>query len=124
MTTQNTNYSSHRSRQGAGRATAPHAPGALPAPPERCPYCRRTSGVQPIAGTSPKVQAWSCTCGTNWAITSTPRPAYLVDLCAAVEEIGRLRWALAQVVTLADEMPKLTDGELRTRLLALAKREA
>jgi hypothetical protein len=31
--------------------------------------------VQPIAGTSPKVQAWSCTCGTNWAITTVnPQP--------------------------------------------------
>lgn len=90
---------------------------------DACPYCRGTTGVQPITSTSPKVQAWSCTaCGTNWAITSTPRPAYLVDLGAAVDEIGRLRWTLRQVVILADEMPKLTDVELRHRLMALADR--
>jgi hypothetical protein len=97
------------------------APGALPAPPERCPYCRRTSGVQPITGISPKVQAWSCVCGTNWAITSTPCPAYLVDLCAAVEEIGRLRWRPAQIVALADAAPTITNEQLRDRLLALAE---
>jgi hypothetical protein len=78
--------------------------------------------VQPIPGISPKVKAWSCTCGTNWAITSTPRPAYLIDLCAAVEEIGRLRWRLAaQIVALADAAPTITNEQLRDRLLALAE---
>ncbi len=61
--------------------------------PGRMPLLPAPTGVQPITGTSPVVQAWSCTaCGTNWAITCTPRPAYLVDLGAAVEEIRRLRW--------------------------------
>jgi hypothetical protein len=47
--------------------------------------------------------------------------ALLGDLGAAAQEIGRLRWALVQVVTLADELPKLTDVELRDRLLELAE---
>ena len=49
-----------------------------------------------------------------------PRPAYLADLGAAAEEIGRLRWALRQVIALADEATALTDAQLRQRLLALA----
>jgi transposase-like protein len=51
---------------------------------DACPYCRGTSGVHSTPA-PPTVQAWTCTaCGTNWAITSTPRPAYLVDLGAVV----------------------------------------
>ena len=45
--------------------------------------------------------------------------ALLGDLGAVAQEIRRLRWTMAQVITLADEMPKLTDVELRTRLLML-----
>jgi hypothetical protein len=45
----------------------------------------------------------------------------LGDLGAVAQEIRRLRWTLAQVITLADEIPKLTDVELRTRLLTLAE---
>jgi hypothetical protein len=46
----------------------------------------------------------------------------LVDLCAAVEEIGRLRWRLAaQIVALADAAPTITNEQLRDRLLALAE---
>ena len=87
---------------------------------ESCPYCRSTGDVQPITGTSPVVQAWWCTaCGTNWAITSNH--AYLVDLGAAVEEIGRLRWTLAQVIALADDSPTITDVELRARLQTLVE---
>jgi hypothetical protein len=44
------------------------------------------------------------------------------DLAAAAEEIGRLQWVTRQVVILADEMPSLTDLELRARLLTLADR--
>jgi hypothetical protein len=47
--------------------------------------------------------------------------ALLGDLGAVAQEIRRLRWTLAQVITLADEMPKLTDVELRTRMLMLTK---
>jgi hypothetical protein len=51
-----------------------------------------------------------------------PRPQrYWATLGAAAQEIRRLRWALAQLITLAEEMPKLTDVELRTRLLMLAE---
>jgi hypothetical protein len=39
--------------------------------------------------------------------------ALLGDLGAVAQEIGRLRWTLAQVVMLAEEMPKLTDVGLR-----------
>jgi hypothetical protein len=46
--------------------------------------------------------------------------ALLDDLGAAAQEIGRLRWTLRQVVTLADDAPGLTDQQLRDRLLALA----
>jgi hypothetical protein len=49
-----------------------------------------------------------------------PRPAYLADLGAAAEEIGRLRWALRQIIALADAAPQLTGAQLRERLLALA----
>lgn len=49
-----------------------------------------------------------------------PRSAYLADLGAAAEEIGRLRWSLRQVIALAEEAPQLTDAQLRQRLLALA----
>jgi hypothetical protein len=45
-----------------------------------------------------------------------PRFAYLGDLGAAAEEIGRLRWTLAQVIAVADDAPGLTDRELRDRL--------
>jgi hypothetical protein len=90
---------------------------------EGCPMCGATTGVQPITGTS-KVQTWQWTeCDTSWAITAVrpQQPAYFEQLCAAVEQLGRLRWILQQVVQLADEMPKLTDVELRDRLLALAE---
>jgi uncharacterized protein YciW len=49
-------------------------------------------------------------------------PSYLLDLDAATEEIGRLRSILAQVPVLADDAPKVTDGELRERLAALGER--
>jgi hypothetical protein len=42
-------------------------------------------------------------------------------IVAAAEEIGRLRWKLAQVIAVADDAPRLTDRELRDRLLALAE---
>lgn len=47
--------------------------------------------------------------------------AALGDLGAVAQEIGRLRWALAQVILLAGEMPKLTDVELHARLASLAE---
>jgi hypothetical protein len=59
------------------------------------------------------------------------RPAYLADLVGssnsgrsariAVEEIRRLRWTLRQIIALADDAPRLTDRELRARLVALAE---
>jgi ribosomal protein L37AE/L43A len=37
---------------------------------EPCPGCGAAHGVQRIAGTSPKVQAWRCAaCGLRWATT-------------------------------------------------------
>jgi hypothetical protein len=46
-----------------------------------CPYCETTTGVQPIADASPRVQAWSClVCGTDWAIsTVNPQPPAIVS---------------------------------------------
>lgn len=61
----------------------------------------------------------------NVAMSNEPngdRPTYFAQLAATVEECGRLRWALSQVVTLADDAPRLTDAQLRDRLLALADR--
>jgi hypothetical protein len=48
------------------------------------------------------------------------RPAHHADLAAAVEEIGRLRATLRQVITLADDALTFTDQQLRDRLLTLA----
>jgi ribosomal protein L37AE/L43A len=41
-----------------------------PTEAESCPECGATHGVQRITGTSPKVQAWTCTgCGLDFAVT-------------------------------------------------------
>ena len=50
------------------------------------------------------------------------RPGYFDELVATVEERGRSRWILGQVISLADDAPGLTDAQLRDRLLALADR--
>jgi hypothetical protein len=97
------------------------APGARPVP---CPYCGTTSGVRQTSDIG-RIQAWACDrCDTDWAFTvpdSRTVATLLGDLGAVAQEIRRLRWTLAQVITLADEIPKLTDVELRTRLLTLAE---
>jgi hypothetical protein len=86
-----------------------------------CPHCGGISGVQPITGTSPRVQAWSCAaCDTNWA-TTTVNPRYFDHLAATVEQLNTARSVLWQVITLADDADTLTDQELRARLLTLAK---
>ncbi len=74
-----------------------------------CPRCGTTSGVQ-LTSTSP-VQSGTCT-------------AYFDRLAAAVEQLGAARSVLRAVIALADELPKLTDVELRDRLLAPAGRPA
>ena len=51
--------------------------------------------------------------------TSDPM-AYFDQLAATVEERGRSRWVLGQVITLADDAPGLTNAQLRDRLVALA----
>jgi hypothetical protein len=61
----------------------------------------------------------------NWAVTLVnhgQRATYFAQLAATVEEIGRLRWLLRQVVRLADDAPGLSDEQLRDRLAALADR--
>ncbi|MGH3721459.1 MAG: hypothetical protein ACRDRI_21945 [Pseudonocardiaceae bacterium] len=94
-----------------------------PGMPESCPGCGATTGVLRTTGTAPTIQTWSCTtCGLNWVISVVNphlRPAHLADPAAA-GEIGRLHWALRQVITLADDAPTLTDEQLRDRLLTLA----
>lgn len=47
--------------------------------------------------------------------------SYFEQLAATVEEVGRLRWLLGQVVILGDDAPTLTDEQLRTRLVAMAE---
>jgi hypothetical protein len=88
-----------------------------------CPGCDETDGVEQTSST-PSVTAWTCTrCGMDWAATLVnhgQRLAYFEQLAATVEEIGRLRWLLRQVITLADDAATLSDKELRDRLLALA----
>jgi hypothetical protein len=57
------------------------------------------------------------------AVSSEPTSdplAYFDQLTATVEERGRLRWMLGQVIALADDAPGLTDAQLRDRLLVLA----
>jgi hypothetical protein len=96
------------------------APGARPVP---CPCCGITSSVRQTSDTG-RIQAWACDhCDTDWAFTvpNSRTAGLLGDLGAAAQEIRRLRWALAQVITLADEIPKLTDAELRDRLLMLTE---
>ncbi|MGH3885514.1 MAG: hypothetical protein ACRDSZ_02920 [Pseudonocardiaceae bacterium] len=102
--------------------TPPDSAGPVPgsaAGVEPCPYCGETSGVQPT-GTSPRVQAWSCACGTSWATTTVNPQPYLDRLTAAVEQLAAPRSILRQIITLADDAPTLPDQELRERLLALA----
>jgi transposase-like protein len=75
-----------------------------PADIDPCPGCGATSGVQPITGTRPRVQAWSCTtCQTNWATTTVNPQPYLDRLAAAVEQLSAPRSILRQVITLADD---------------------
>lgn len=88
-----------------------------------CPYCRTSDRTRQTSDTG-RIEAWACDrCDTDFAFTvPDSRTATLLgDLGAVAQEVRRLRWALAQVVTLADEMPKLTDVELRTRLLTLTE---
>jgi hypothetical protein len=86
----------------------------------RVPYCRTRDRTRQTSDTG-RIQAWACDhCITDWAfsVPNSHTTAALAD-DAVAQEIRRLRWALTQVITLADEMPKLTDVELRTRLLML-----
>lgn len=80
-----------------------------PADINRCPGCGGTSGVQPITGTSPQVQAWSCTaCRVNWATTTVNPKPYLDRLTAALEQLSAPRSILRQVITLADDAATLS----------------
>jgi len=53
--------------------------------------------------------------------STSDRPAYVDQLAATVEEIGRLQWTLGQVVTLADDARGLSTEQLRDRLATLAR---
>jgi ribosomal protein L37AE/L43A len=89
-----------------------------------CPYCRTSEHIRQTTDTG-RIQAWACDrCDTIWAFTvpDSRTAALLGDLGAVAREIRRLRWTLAQVITLADQASWLTDRELRTRLLALVLR--
>ena len=95
-----------------------------PADLDPCPFCGTTTKVQSITGTSPRVRAWSCAaCRTNWAVTGVnPRP-FLDHLTAAVE-LAAARSVLREIITLAEQVPGLTDEQLRFHLRALAVRAA
>jgi hypothetical protein len=86
-----------------GRVTVP-----LPAPGRfHAPNCGTTSGVRQTNDTG-RIQAWACDrCDTDWAFTvpDSHTAALLGDLGAAVQEIGRLRWKLAQVIAVPTTQP-------------------
>ncbi len=96
---------------------------------EPCPGRNQIEGAEQTSTTA-RVEAWRCTrCGMAWAISTVnrlpetsngQRPAYFEQLAATVEEIGRLRWLLGQVIILGADSPGLTDEQLRARVLALA----
>ncbi|MGB6224103.1 MAG: hypothetical protein WBF76_01875 [Pseudonocardiaceae bacterium] len=100
------------------------APGARPVP---CPYCGTTNRVRQTSDTG-HIQAWACDhCDTDWAFTvpnSRATAALPGDLGAVAQEIRWLRWALARWSRWPVRCPKLTDVELRARLLALAESDA
>ncbi|MGH3773692.1 MAG: hypothetical protein ACRDRW_20250 [Pseudonocardiaceae bacterium] len=108
----------------APEVTHPMMPAHDPDTAESCPGCAATIGVRGTASTPPQVQAWSCAaCGMDWAMTVVNphlRATYPAGLATAVEEIGRLRWTLRQVITLADDALTITERQLRDRLLTLA----
>jgi hypothetical protein len=80
-----------------------------------------TRDVEPITGVSPKVDAWSCaTCGTDWAVTVV-NPRLFLECLTGTVELAAARSVLRGVITLADQMPTLTDEQLRLRLVALAE---
>ena len=57
------------------------------------------------------------------AVSSEPTSdplVYFDQLTATVEELGRSRWMLGQVLSLADDAPGLTNVQLRDRLTMLA----
>ncbi|MGH4012214.1 MAG: hypothetical protein ACRDTH_29315 [Pseudonocardiaceae bacterium] len=87
---------------------------------EACPACEQTEGVE-LTSTTARVEAWRCTrCGTSWVV-SVVNPHLRDRAGDYAEEVGRLHWTLQRVIALADDADKLTDQQLRTRLLALAE---
>ena len=86
---------------------------------DACPYCGTTTGVRPIANNPPTVRAWSCTaCGTDWAVSVVNPYPYLDRLIEAVE-LTAARSVLRRLIALADEAPRLTEVEMRARLMDL-----
>jgi hypothetical protein len=88
---------------------------------DSCPQCGMTSGVQRSTEISPRVRVWGgAGCGTRWAATVIRSQLYL-DHLAAVVELAAARSVLRDVITLADQAPRLTDEQLKFRLVMLAK---
>ncbi|MGH3943941.1 MAG: hypothetical protein ACRDSI_02660 [Pseudonocardiaceae bacterium] len=73
---------------------------------------------------TPRVQSWSCACGTGWACTRVgPSPQqYLDQLVATVELRAAARSTLRAIIAMADQVDTLTDVELRDRLTAMTDR--
>ncbi len=100
--------------QGPSPVTGPHD-GPFPS-------CGTTTGMRLATDTPSKVQAWSCVaCGTKWVISMVnPRP--FLDLLAMTVDLAAARSLLWELLRLADQVPGLTEEQLRFRLLALAER--
>lgn len=66
----------------------------------------------------------ACACDRPTVSSRRPRPDYVAQLCAAVEDLARARDLLVDLIELADEVDAdtITDEQLRTRLVALADR--
>jgi hypothetical protein len=61
-------------------------------------------------------------CRTDWAITVVNPQPYFDRLAAIVEQLGATRSVLRQLIGLSGDAPRLTDEQLRNRLVMLADR--
>jgi hypothetical protein len=104
--------SCHRQPCGPNRCDLTTRPHACPSVPTgdhaSCDHTATTDGDGPAPSAAPD--------------DSRPQRRQQVLPVVVMEEIERLRWALSQIIALADEAPGLTDEQLRERLLTLATR--
>ncbi|MBV9013210.1 MAG: hypothetical protein JO272_14380 [Pseudonocardiales bacterium] len=88
--------------------------------PDGCPYCGAVGGVTRVACESPKVDAWSCTAcqGQWWTSVVNPELRHLQHLRQRTMEVTA-RSILREVITLAEETPELSHGQLWVRAITL-----